>query len=160
MVRVHKYHKSTEQRIVEGFFKALWWVITLPYRLIFNKKSGRRSNGYQEEVRLDQDFVSTKWQEIEQLMRLGSPSNYSRAVLEADKLLDHVLKSLRAPGLTMGDRLKASKDRFSPEGLDAAWSGHKIRNEIVHSSEYQITDFIARDAIQNFKKALSELVRI
>jgi hypothetical protein len=84
----------------------------------------------------------------------------SRAVLEADKILDHVLKGLRAPGLTMGDRLKASKNRFSPEGLDAAWHGHKVRNEIVHSSQYEITDFVAREAISNFKKALDELVEL
>jgi hypothetical protein len=156
--QVHKYQKTSEQKIVEGFFKALWWLISLPYRLIFGKSN--RPSSDQSGGGLDQNFIRSKWQEIEELMRLGRPSNYSRAVLEADKLLDHVLKGMHTPGLTMGDRLKASKGRFSPEGLDAAWRGHKVRNEIVHSSEYEITDFMAREAISNFQKALSELVRL
>lgn len=156
--RAHYYNKKTaEQKVIEGFFRALWWLVTLPYRLFFGKR--RISSDYSTPD-LDPNFVTNKWREIEELMRLGRPSNFSRAVLEADKLLDHILKGLRAPGLTMGDRLKASKNRFSPEGLDAAWRGHKIRNEIVHSSQYEITDFVAKEAIENFKTAIGELVRI
>ncbi|HLB95980.1 MAG TPA: hypothetical protein VJK26_03720 [Patescibacteria group bacterium] len=154
--RVRQYHKSTEQKIVEGFFKSLWWLISLPFKLVFGKRSVAQMGQTES---LDPNFVASKWKEIEELMRLGRPSNYARAVLESDKLLDHILKGLNAPGPTMGDRLKASKNRFSPEGLDAAWRGHKVRNEIVHSSEYQITDFMAREAIGNFKKAIGELIR-
>lgn len=155
--QVHQYNKkSTEQKVVEGFFRGLWWLVSLPFRLIFGQKSQKKS-AFQGGG-LDKQFIQTKWQEIEELMRLGRPSNFSRAVLEADKLLDHVLKGLRAPGLTMGDRLKASRNRFSPEGYDAAWRAHKVRNEIVHSSEYEMTDFMAKEAIANFKKALGELI--
>lgn len=155
--RVHQYHKSTEQKAVEGFFKGLWWLISLPYRLIIGKK---KPKSYQGGVGgLDQQYVSQKWQEIEQLMSLGKPSNFSRAVLEADKLLDHILKGYRTPGLTMGDRLKASKNRFSPEGYDAVWHAHKIRNELVHNSEYELMDYTAKQAIENFEKAIRELIQ-
>ena len=160
--RVHNYHKSgrsassTEQKAIEGFLKGLWWLVSLPYRLIFGKKSGGKNTRYQSES-LDAGYVRQKWAEIEELMKLGSPSNYARAVLEGDKLLDHVLKGLRAPGLTMGDRLKASKNRFSKEGLDAAWRAHKIRNELVHNSEFQVMDYTAKEAIENFHIALKEI---
>lgn len=157
--RTYHYNKgkSAEQKIVEGFFKGFWWIIALPFRLIFGrgKRQSDSSGGG-----VDQNFIQSKWQEIEELIRLGRPSNFSRAVLEADKLLDHILKGLRTPGLTMGDRLKASKNRFSPEGLDAAWRGHKVRNEIVHSSQYEITDFMAKEAIENFKTAIGELIKL
>lgn len=160
--QVHRYHKSgrsaesSEQKIAEGIFRGLWWVVSLPFKLVFGKKSSS-TNNYQS-VDFDQNYIKQKWQEIEELMKLGRPSNFARAILEADKLLDHILKGLRTPGLTMGDRLKSSKNRFSHEGLDAAWRAHKIRNEIVHNSQYEITDFIAREAITNFKKAIGELV--
>lgn len=156
--QVHRYNhnKSTEAKLVEGFLKAIWWIISLPFRLIFKKKSGGQiSHG----VNLDKDYVYSKWLEIEQLMHLGSPSNYSRAILEADKLLDHILKGYRSPGMTMGDRLKASKNRFSPEGYDAAWQAHKVRNELVHNSEFQVMDYTAKSAISKFKKAIDELIR-
>lgn len=157
--RVRNYwsNKSMEQKIIFGFFRGLWWLVSLPFRLIFRKKSHQNYN-QPENISFDRQFVQAKWQEIEQLIQLGSPSNFSRAVLEADKLLDHILKTKRAPGLTMGDRLKASKNRFSPAGYNAAWNAHKVRNELVHNSEYTITDFIAKAAIENFKMAIGELI--
>jgi len=152
-----RHKKSAEVQIVEGFFIAIWWLISLPFRLLFSRKKGggpSTSLG----VNLDKGYIDSKWQEIEQLMQLGSPSNYSRAVLEADKLLDHILKGFRAPGTTMGDRLKASQNKFSKEGYDAAWQAHKIRNELVHNSEFQLMDYSAKNAIANFKKAIDELI--
>ena len=155
--RVKYYNKSPEYKIVTSILKGLWWLISTPFKLISKKRNpGTRQT--HENISVDRAFVTNKWQEIEQLMALGSPSNYTRAVLEADKLLDHLLKARRAPGLTMGDRLKASTNKFSPESYQAAWNGHKVRNELVHNSEYQLTDFIARAAIENFKKAIGELV--
>ena len=153
----HKYRKSIEQEIIEMIFKGLWWLISLPFRWVFPKRNPGQ-NQAQENVALDRNFAMAKWQEIEQLMQLGNPSNYSRAVLEADKLLDHLLKGHRAPGLTMGDRLKASENKFSHEAYQAAWEGHKVRNELVHSSQYELTNFMARGAIQNFQKAINELI--
>lgn len=151
----NKHRKSAEVQIVEGFFIAIWWLISLTFRLIFGKKKTFTTSGGGG---IDKGYIDAKWQEIEQLMQLGSPSNYSRAVLEADKLLDHILKGFRAPGMTMGDRLKASQNRFSKEGYNAAWQGHKVRNELVHNSEYQVLDYIAKSAITNFKKAIDEII--
>lgn len=151
---VRRYHKSGEQKAVEAIFRGIWWLVSLPFRLIFSKKSAKT---FVSQVSPDQGFVKTKWQEIEELMRLGKPSNNSRAVLEADKLLDHILKSYRVPGLTMGDRLKASRKRFSPEAYDAAWKAHKVRNEIVHNAEFELMDYSAKAAIANYKRAIGEL---
>lgn len=157
---VRQYRKGGGAQILESLLKAIWFVIvrlaifiSLPFRLIFGK--GKRPA---HKVALDRDFVNTKWQEIKNLMRLGHPSNYARAVLEADKLLDHVLKSFRTPGMTMGDRLKASQNRFSAEGYNAAWQAHKVRNEIVHSATYELMDYSAKSAISNYKKAIDELI--
>ena len=152
--QVHRYnHHSPE----ENFLCILWAVISWPFRLIFGKK---RKGGPSTSlgVNLDRSYVDIKWQEIEQLMQLGRPSNYARAVLEADKLLDHILKGYRAPGMTMGDRLKASQNKFSREGYDAAWKAHKVRNELVHNSQYELMDYHAKQAIDNSKRAIDELM--
>lgn len=155
--RVHKYREPTEHKIVFAILKFFWWLISAPFIFLFKKRNPGQ-NQTSQNINLDQQFMKNKWQEIEQLMQLGRPSNFARAVLEADKLLDHILKGLRTPGLTMGDRLKAAKNRFSREGYNAAWQGHKVRNELVHNSSYELTDFIARAAIENFKKAIGELI--
>jgi len=157
--RVRKYHKSSEQKIVETILRALLWIISAPFKLIFRNRDAK--GHYQSSMQTDigGDFVSNKLSEIDSLMGLGQPSNFSRAVLEADKLLDHILKSFCAPGLTMGDRLKSSRKKFSPEAYEAAWQAHKIRNELVHNSEYELMDYQAKSAIENYKKAIGELIR-
>lgn len=155
--RVHKYNKTTEQKIVEGFLKGLWWLVSAPFKLIFSKKH-RNTQQASVTVSLDQRFVQDKLQEIEMLIKIGKPSTYQKAVLEADKLLDHILKNFRAPGLTMGDRLKASKNRFSPEGYNVAWRAHKVRNELVHNVQYELMDFDAKQTIENYRKAINELI--
>ncbi len=154
-VRRYNHKKSIEVQIVESFFRAIWWIISLPFRLIFGKKKGTTVSGGGG---LDKGYIQVKWQEIEQLMHLGHPSNYARAVLEADKLLDHILKGYRAPGVTMGDRLKASQKRFSRDGYDAAWRAHKVRNELVHNTQFEMMDYNAKSAIANFKRAIDELI--
>jgi len=156
-VRRYNNKKSTEQQIIESILRGLWWIVSWPFKLIFKKRNPGQ-NQQHENISLDRQFVAQKWQEIEQLMVLGHPSNYQRAVLAADNLLDHLLKAHRAPGLTMGERLKASEKRFSREAYQAAWNGHKVRNAIAHNAEYELTDFMARAAIQNFQKAIGELI--
>lgn len=151
---VRQYKKGGGIQILESLLKAIWFIISLPFRLIFGKTG--KSKIHHET--LDRGFVNAKWQEIENLLRLGQPSNNARAVLEADKLLDHILKGYRVPGMTMGDRLKASQNKFSPEGYNAAWQAHKVRNEIVHSTTYELMDYSAESAINNFKKAIDELI--
>ena len=161
----YKHKKeSIEEKIVIGILKFVWWLVTLPFKLIFklfsslNKDNSKKD--HYEAVALEQSFVRGKWQEIMQFMSLGKPSNYQAAVLEADKLLDHVLKGLRSPGLTMADRLKSARNRFTGGGYEAAWQGHKVRNELVHNSQYAITDFMAKSAIENYEKAIKELINI
>lgn len=152
---VRRYNNDKRRSPEESFLRILWTIISWPLRLLFAKKKAKTpaSQG------IDRGHIDSKWQEIEELMQLGRPSNYGRAVLEADKLLDHILKAFRAPGTTMADRLKASQNKFSSEGYDAAWKAHKIRNELVHSSQFELMDYSARQAINNFKKAIDELIR-
>ena len=150
--QVHRYNnKSPEEKLL----RILWAIISWPFKLIFGKKT---ASGMFPTGGIDRGYVETKWQEIEELMKLGRPSNLIRAVLEADKLLDHLLKGHRLPGLTMGDRLKAGRKKFSADAYNAAWQAHKVRNELVHNSQFELMDYHARAVIANFKKAIDELV--
>lgn len=154
----NKYRVSTEQKVVEGILKAIWWLITLPFRLIWALfSSGKNKIQKAQNIVVEKEHQAQTWAQIEQLMQLGNSSNYAKAILEADKLLDHLLKEKRVPGLTMGDRLKASRNLFSREGYNAAWQAHKIRNELVHNSGFEATDFIAKPAIENYHLAIKDL---
>lgn len=106
----------------------------------------------------DTQEIKRKWGEIENLMRLGRPSNFKTAIFEADKLLDHVLKLYGYKGQTMGDRMKMiPRSRFAKDFFDDMWQAHKVRNEMLHNMNYEVMDFEARSAIAKFKNVLREL---
>lgn len=106
----------------------------------------------------DRSELKRKWSEVEQLISLGKPSNFKTAILDADKLLDHVLKLYGYRGQTMGDRMKAiPRSQFDKDFFDDMWQAHKVRNEMVHNINYEVMDFEAKRVVKQFERVLREL---
>lgn len=104
---------------------------------------------------LGRSGIKASWDEIERL--LGGPGEMSlkMAVLEADKLLDHVLKSMAMPGNTLGERLKFAAYKYPK--IRKVWWAHKLRNQLVHESSFYLDPRMARRAVQTFKSTLKLL---
>jgi len=108
----------------------------------------------------EEEKVISDWQRITELVVLGHPSGLKQAIINADKLMDYALKIL-VVGETMGERLKAARDMFSPETYDHLWQAHKVRNALVHETNYDPPHYVAKEAIDQFAAAFKELgVRI
>ena len=54
------------------------------------------------------NFYKEEWNKIEELASYGKEMNLKLAIIEADKLLDSVLKKMYFPGKTMAERLKSA----------------------------------------------------
>ncbi len=109
-------------------------------------------------VSLDKKFVQSKWAEIETTFSLGGASHLKSAIMEADKLVDHVLKSKGLPGQSMGERLKGAKKYFAHYAdYDNLWFAHKVRNNIAHEAGHDLNGGEAKRAMDYFKKALKHL---
>lgn len=149
-----KNQETIEQKIIAGALRGLWLLFSLPFR-----RSKKSLQGFSQSSRtnLDRESIKNKWQEIKNLASLGGESRFRNAIIEADKLLDLVLQSLGMGGETFGDRLKSGEDRFSHSAYDAIWQAHKIRNNIVHNVDYELTSFTAQDAMAKYESALKEL---
>lgn len=104
---------------------------------------------------LDRQGINKRWEEIEIMLRKGGEMTDKVAILEADKLLDHVLKAMGMPGTSLGERIKAASYKYSK--LQKVWWAHKIRNQLVHEASFNVRHNTARSAINEFKKALKEL---
>jgi predicted Zn-dependent protease with MMP-like domain len=131
--------------------------IAVPMLGGFGKKSKHRLQS-SNKVTLDKKFVQDKWQEIEELVSLGGASQLKTAIMEADKLVDYVLKSHGVAGETMGERMKNAKSKFSDyNDYDNLWFSHKVRNSIVHETNHELGVGESRRTIEYFGKALKEL---
>lgn len=96
-----------------------------------------------------------RWQMVLRRMAKGDEANMKLAVIEADRLLDVLLKHMRLPGNDMGERLQ----QLTPvqlSNLDDIWAAHKIRNSIVHDADNHLTRDQAESAIAAYEKAFKE----
>ena len=127
MANYYKKHKSNQPTVLEaiviGIGRGLWWLISLPFR-----KRGQRGGLNQE----DQKYVISKRQEIESLMQSENIIELNHAVMEADKLVDYVLKKKGYRGETFADRLRNAEPYINHDTYQNIWNGHKIRNQIAH----------------------------
>lgn len=104
----------------------------------------------------DQKVVEERWARLEELVRGGKPSQWRQAVIEADKILDYALTQLCA-GTTLGERLQAARPLFLSDTYQGLWDAHKIRNTLVHDSNYEISILSCREAVEKIKEGLKEL---
>lgn len=103
---------------------------------------------------LSPEKIKEHWAEIEKNAEHGI-MGAKLAVIEADKLLDNVMRSLVIPGETMGERLKSAQYRYPK--IRQVWPAHKLRNQLVHDSAFQLTLSQARRALKDFHDALRTL---
>ena len=106
--------------------------------------------------KIDVEKYRVKWLEIQNQIQRGDDQANASAVVNADKLLDHSLKSLGYEGLTMAERLKSVKNRKLSD-KQAVWQAHRLRNQVVHEIDMKVSYDKARWALGVYKKALKEL---
>ena len=74
----------------------------------------------------------------------NNPAEWKIAIIEADNILDNILKEVGYEGDTLAERLKAAGDG---EAMQEAWEAHKIRNAIAHDGEVKLTQREARRVV-------------
>ena len=106
----------------------------------------------------DRDYIKSRWNHIDELVRLGGSSQLKQAVIESDKLLEFILRKLINDQQSLGDNLKQAKDLFpSYSTYQQAWEAHKVRNALVHEAGYELPHYLAKQTIENFKMVFSAL---
>ena len=96
-----------------------------------------------------------KWMLVRKRMESQNPSDWKLAVLEADSILDDLLKRMGYDGEGLGERLKTIEPADF-DSLDDVWLAHKMRNRIAHEPESNLTRLDAEKSIALFEKALKE----
>lgn len=95
------------------------------------------------------------WLQIQKRIQTGDESNLKLAVIEADKILDEILKRSGFAGETMSDRLK----NLTPaqlSNLEQVWGAHKLRNRIVHEPDFEVSRAEAELAVSIYGRAFRE----
>lgn len=132
--------------------KAVWDIFVMIIKFLF---SGGKPQGKKISTSV-YSVVEGDWRQINIDLKSKSPAVLKNALIKADKSVDNLLKEL-VHGNTMGERMIAGKNKFSPEVYSAIWSAHKVRNAMVHESGYEPTYYILEEAISNLRKGVKQL---
>ena len=85
-----------------------------------------------------------------------NPNDWKLAIIEADIILDDLLKKRRYAGNSLGERLKSISPR-QLNTLNDAWEAHKIRNRIAHDgADFVLTKRVAHETITQYKRVFNE----
>ncbi|MBZ9578381.1 hypothetical protein KJA14_00870 [Patescibacteria group bacterium] len=100
--------------------------------------------------------VSQTWEKIIKRLEKVSESESKLAIIEADDLLNKILKRMGYSGETLGEKLKQLSEVILPN-LDEIWEAHKIRSNIVHDPTYRLSLGEARTVLKIYEKTLLNL---
>lgn len=105
---------------------------------------------------LHEQVESSRWANVQALMRQNTDASWRQAIIESDVILDELLTRLGYLSTSIGEKLRmVNRERFRT--LDQAWEAHKVRNEIAHQgSAYQLTEQIAQRTIANYEAVFRE----
>lgn len=101
-------------------------------------------------------LVNKSWLKIKKMMSYNDEGHFKLAIIEADNVLDNILKSADTPGETLGERLKNLNPAQIPN-LNEVWEAHKIRNRLVHEPDYSLDSQTATKTISFYEKAFKNL---
>ena len=163
---IAKYFQSPEFFNVFGTVKTVLMILSIIFAAILLMIIIKMGGLIKEEItelkaglNLPEEAASAqdnRWQEIKNHVNSFKESEWKFAIIEADKLVDDVLKTAGFAGESMGERLMLIKpDQLL--NLQYLWDAHKLRNLLVHDASYQMTHRQAIWAIEAFENVLREL---
>lgn len=124
------------------------------------KNTNPEIKNLKKETNLEESYLketfNLKWQEIISKIETGSEKNLQMAIIDADSLLDLILKRKGYPGENLKERLISIK-KENLLNLDEIWQAHKTRNEIVHNPHFAIAKKDVEKNLKFYKNAFQKL---
>ncbi len=103
--------------------------------------------------KINVNSCTVRWQAIQKLC--SNKKEWYLAIIEADRLLDDVLKRRHYKGKTTGERLVSAQHDFTNN--ESLWFGHKLYNRIHDEDLKKLRKQDTLEALGGFRQALKDL---
>lgn len=147
-------------KVISTILSVIFGSLAVYFIVLFQKLLGVKAQMVRAMLRAPEPAsggaLTSKWGEIMRHFESEKEAEWKFAIIEADKLVDDLLKSAGYPGDTTGERLMGI-EKVQLLSLDGLWEAHKIRNKLAHDTNYFLRYAEARRAIQFYEKTLEEL---
>lgn len=103
--------------------------------------------------KINVNSCTARWQAVQKLC--SNKKEWYLAIIEADRLLDDVLKRRHYKGKTTGERLVSAQHDFTNN--ESLWFGHKLYNRINDDKLVKLRKQDTLEALGGFRQALKDL---
>ncbi|MFA6251125.1 MAG: hypothetical protein WC603_00660 [Candidatus Paceibacterota bacterium] len=101
--------------------------------------------------------ANPRWHYIQTLIESPNESDWRVAIIEADSLMEEILKEKGIGGNTVSELLEGAKDS-GYRSIQDAWDAHLIRNQIAHDGlDFPLSQVEGRRVIKLFQNFFEEL---
>ncbi len=101
--------------------------------------------------------VEEEWSKIIEKVQDGSSHSLTLAIIDADKLLDDTLQVMGLSGEHFSERFEALNKIKKLKSAQSVWQAHRIRNNLVHASGFQIAPKQAQDVLRAYEALFKEI---
>ena len=142
--------------IISAFF-----ILGISLLLVKMKRIHRESKKKAVSRRVKFEEVKSKrWEVVQKHMASDNPAEWKLAVIEADSMLEAMVKKMGYGGASLGESMKMIK-KTDFVTLDDAWKAHKVRNFIAHQgSSFLLSKHQAKEVIGLYGKVFKEFEMI
>lgn len=100
--------------------------------------------------------IEKLWAKTVARLNTGVESEYKLAIIEADSLMDDVLKRMGFGGETLGERLGKLTTATIPN-IEDLKTCHQLRNNIIHDPDYKLNLDDTKKTLASYEKAFRDL---
>lgn len=115
---------------------------------------GRGKSGLRK---VDWLAVEGKLRSLETMASSRDQATMKQLIIQADVLVDSILKEGAVKGSTFGERLKSLRGRMDNKAYGNLWKAHIKRNELVHEHGSFVADWELQQYWRFFKEGISAL---
>ncbi len=104
----------------------------------------------------DKERKNEQWEVVLSHVNSHSESDWRLAILEADNMLEDMVRTLGYAGESLGEKLKGvEQSDFTT--IQSAWEAHKVRNQIAHDGvKFLLTQREAKRIVGLYEKVFNE----
>lgn len=98
-----------------------------------------------------------RWKYVLSLVEGPAESDWRVAIMEADSILDDIMREKGYAGDSLGERLTSVRVSGGFANIDSAWEAHNLRNKIAHEgANFPLSQMEARRAIRLYELCFEE----
>jgi hypothetical protein len=156
--------------VVMSFPISLFFLIGIIYVVeqlkVIKKKEAQKYDVKVEPAFMDVQGAETathdftmRWKRLLDLMNSPNVNDWKQAIIQADMMLEEMLKGLGYQGEGIGEMLK----RVEPgemKSLQTAWKAHIMRNSIAHQPGFVLDHHAAVQTMHQFREVFEEFYYI